>query len=89
MTTKGGDDPPAKDKDEKEGENKEKKADAPPAPEAASLGEILSYMTGCQRALWTIGAACSILAGLSLPTFAIIFGEVVSTFDPKKGASLD
>jgi len=38
---------------------------------------------------WTIGAICSALTGLSLPSFALVFGEVVSTFDPANGATLD
>jgi len=29
------------------------------------------------------------LTGLSLPSFALVFGEVVQTFDPANGESLD
>ncbi len=36
-----------------------------------------------------MGAFFSLVTGLSLPTFAIIFGEVVGTFDPRNGTSLD
>lgn len=54
----------------------------------SSTWEMLSYMSGKQRALWIIGAINAFLTGLTLPGFAIVFGQVVETFDPSKGESI-
>lgn len=55
----------------------------------STIGEMLRYMDTKQRVAWTIGAICSGLTGLSLPSFALVFGEVVQTFDPANGSSLE
>lgn len=55
----------------------------------SSTTEMLSYMDPKMKALWIIGAICSGLTGLSLPSFALVFGEVVQTFDPANGTTLE
>ena len=42
-----------------------------------------------QMIIWLVGAFSSLCTGLALPSFAIVFGEVVSTYDPRNGGSLD
>lgn len=51
--------------------------------------EMLGFMDFSQKICWVLGAVCSTLTGLCLPTFALVFGEVVSTFDPQNSATLD
>lgn len=51
--------------------------------------EMLSYMELKPRILWITGAFCSALTGLALPSFAVVFGEVVKTFDPTNATTLD
>lgn len=55
----------------------------------STTGEMLSYMKLTTRVLWLIGAFCSALTGLALPSFAVVFGEVVKTFDPTNAQTLD
>ena len=51
--------------------------------------EMLGFMDMKQRIFWTVGAFCSALTGLALPSFALVFGEVVETFDPRNGSTLE
>lgn len=83
-TTKGVSDQQSTEKEKTtEGEKKEA------LPEMSSTMEMLRFMDTKQRVFWMIGAFCAALTGLSLPSFALVFGEVVQTFDPKNGASLE
>lgn len=80
-TTKAEKTPKTSVKPEEESADKKKKA----APEMATLGEIRAHMSRTIKVIWWLGAICSFFAGIGMPTFAIVFGQVLRTFDPRNG----
>ena len=68
-----------KKKEEKKEENDKK---APVQQQAVSLGKMLSLASGREKAIMAFGIIAGLASACSFPLFAIIFGDMMDSFDP-------